>query len=106
MGYHTVAEEGIRAFKYSSSILSYEIPWNTFSFDPSAFVTLEEKHLKKKMEAINRYQSQKHRDYISQEFIYGLARVRGVQIKAQYAEAFEVVRWIITNKEAMVGGSQ
>ena len=29
--HHTIAEEGIRAFKFNS-IMSYELPWNNFSF--------------------------------------------------------------------------
>lgn len=92
--HRTIAEEGIRAFKYTS-ILSYELPWNLFNFEPSLFTTLQERHLGKKVEAIKCYQSQKHRNYASEEFFYGLARTRGVQINAQYAEAFEVIRWII-----------
>jgi len=92
--HHTIAEEGIRAFKYTS-ILSYELPWNLFNFEPSLFTTLQKRYIDKKVEAIKCYQSQKHRNYASEEFFYGLARIRGVQINAQYAEAFEVIRWII-----------
>jgi hypothetical protein len=32
------------------------------------------------------------RSYFTWEFIEGLARVRGVQVKSEYAEAFEVIR--------------
>ena len=92
--HHTIAEEGIRAFKYTS-ILGYEIPWNLLSFEPSQFVALQDRHLNKKMEAISCYQSQKHRHYANEEFIYGWARTRGVQVNYDYAEAFEVVRWIL-----------
>jgi LmbE family N-acetylglucosaminyl deacetylase len=92
--HHVIAEEGIRAFKYSN-ILAYELPWNLFSFAPSLFVPLETKHLEKKVQAISCYQSQKHRDYTDKDFLYGLAKTRGVQISAKYAEAFEVVRWIL-----------
>lgn len=92
--HRTIAEEGIRAFKYTS-ILSYELPWNLFNFEPSLFTTLQERHIDKKVEAIKCYHSQKHRNYASEEVFYGLARSRGVQINAQYAEAFEVLRWII-----------
>lgn len=92
--HHTVAEEGVRAFKYVN-ILCYEQPWNDFSFTPSLFVPLEKGHLDKKVRAISCYQSQKHRNYANEEFLYGLARVRGVQANCDYAEAFEVVRWII-----------
>jgi len=92
--HHTIAEEGIRAFKYIN-ILSYELPWNQLSFNPSLSVVLNERHLAKKAQAIECYQSQKHRRYTDREFLYGLARTRGVQVNAQYAEAFEVVKWII-----------
>ena len=92
--HRTIAEEGIRAFKYAS-ILSYEILWNLINFGPSAFVILREGHLDKKVGAISCYRSQKHRHYVSEDFVRGLARTRGVQINAQYAEAFEVVRQII-----------
>lgn len=92
--HHTIAEEGIRAFKYIN-ILSYELPWNQLSFNPSLSVVLNERHLAKKAQAIECYQSQKHRQYTDREFLNGLARTRGVQVNAQYAEAFEVVKWII-----------
>jgi hypothetical protein len=40
------------------------------------------------------YETQKFRTYVDDEFIKGLARVRGAQIAAQYAEAFELLRII------------
>lgn len=92
--HHTIAEEGIRAFK-RASLLAYELPWNLFNFETSCLITLHQRHLDRKVNAIRCYQSQKHRNYASQEFIYGLARSRGVQINVEYAEAFEVVRWVI-----------
>jgi len=91
--HHTIAEEGIRAFKHIN-ILSYELPWNQLSFSPSLFVVLEERHLDKKVQAMKCYQSQQHRHYARKEFFYGLAHTRGIQVNAQYAEAFEIVRWI------------
>lgn len=92
--HHTIAEEGIRAFK-RASLLAYELPWNLFNFGTSCLITLHPRHLDKKVKAIECYQSQKHRNYTSKEFIYGWARSSGVQINAEYAEAFEVVRWVI-----------
>ena len=92
--HHTIAEEGIRAFKHTS-ILSYEIPWNLFSSAPSLFVSLERRHLDKKVKAIKCYQSQQHRNYCDEEFLHGWARTVGVQVNCNYAEAFQVVRWII-----------
>ena len=33
--------------------------------------------------------------YANEEFIRSLARTRGVQINTHYAEAFQVIRWLI-----------
>jgi hypothetical protein len=49
----------------------------------------------KKVEALKEYKSQAHRAYANEEFIKSLARVRGVQINTNYAEAFEILRWIL-----------
>jgi LmbE family N-acetylglucosaminyl deacetylase len=92
--HHTIAEEGLRAFKFSS-ILSYELPWNNFSFTTSSFIHLEEEYIKTKVTALKSYQSQAHRSYSDEDFIRSLARTRGVQIGTRYAEAFEIIRWII-----------
>ena len=93
--HHTIAEEGMRAFKFNS-ILSYELPWNNFSFTTSSFVHLDEEFIQTKVNALQAYQSQAHRPYSDEDFIRSLARTRGVQIGTKYAEAFELVRWIIS----------
>lgn len=92
--HQVITAEGIRAFKHAT-ILGYELPWNNFQFSNDAFVSLEEKHIVKKIEALQQYKSQVHRSYAQKEFIESLARVRGQQANTLYAEAFEVVRWII-----------
>jgi len=90
----TVAEEALRAFK-NKTILGYELIWNNLSFQTTCFVELDKDHVEKKCLALKEYSSQKHRAYMKAEFIYSLARIRGVQIGVEYAEAFEVIRWII-----------
>ncbi len=85
--------EGLRAFK-DTTILGYELPWNHVTFSTQAFVVVEEHHLDKKHLALNEYKSQMEleRPYFTRDFLFGLARVRGTQIKEKYAEAFEVIR--------------
>jgi LmbE family N-acetylglucosaminyl deacetylase len=85
--------EGLRCFK-DMTVWGYELPWNNIGFPAQAFVTLERCDLQMKWEALQAYKSQFElaRPYFSWEFIEGLARVRGVQVKAPYAEAFEVMR--------------
>lgn len=92
--HNTIAVEGLRAFKFAS-ILSYELPWNNLTFSTSSFVPLEESHIQTKIQALQEYKSQAHRPYSNEDFIQSLARIRGVQIGTNYAEAFHVVRWII-----------
>lgn len=90
----TIALEGIRAFK-EISILGYELPWNNLTFPTQSFVFLKEEHMNKKIEALKCYESQSNRVYANESFIRSLAITRGIQIGVQYAEAFEVIRWII-----------
>jgi LmbE family N-acetylglucosaminyl deacetylase len=90
----TIATEGLRAFKFAS-ILSYELPWNNLTFTTSSFVHLDEKHIQTKVNALKAYESQAHRPYSDEDFLRSVARTRGVQIGSKYAEAFNVVRWII-----------
>ncbi len=91
--HQVVHVEGLRAFK-DVTVLGYELPWNHITFDAQAFVTLEPRHLEAKWTALQAYRSQfeLQRRYFSRDFIEGLARVRGTQVKVDIAEAFEVVR--------------
>jgi len=90
----TIAHEGLRAFK-QTTILGYELIWNNLTFNTQCFIHLEEKHIDRKVLALKEYKSQGFRDYLSPEFIRSLARARGVQIGAPYAEAFEVIRYVV-----------
>jgi len=90
----TIAYEGLRAFK-NTTILGYELIWNNLTFNTTSFVKLDNRHIQKKANALTAYKSQGSRDYMSEEFIFSLAKARGVQIGAKYAESFEVIRWVI-----------
>jgi LmbE family N-acetylglucosaminyl deacetylase len=92
--HQVVAQEGLGAFK-RHSILGYEEPWNNIVFESRSFVTLEKRHVEKKVEALKCYESQMHRVYLSERAIWGMAELRGTQLEGGYAEAFEVLRWII-----------
>lgn len=90
----TVSQEGLRAFK-STTILGYELIWNNLSFDTTAFVKLNRQHIARKYAALQCYESQAHRSYMKEDFVFSLAKARGTQIGADYAEAFEVIRWVM-----------
>lgn len=87
----TVAMEAVRAFK-KSNIFSYELIWNNLNFNTACFIKLDKRHVQAKVDALKEYKSQQFRDYTSEEFVFSLAKTRGVQIGCKYAEAFEIVR--------------
>ncbi len=92
--HQTIHNEGFRAFK-NCSILGYEQPWNNATFKTDVFIILSHLDLENKMTALDCYKSQVSRFFFDSDFIYSLAKTRGVQIGEEYAEAFEMIRWII-----------
>lgn len=91
-----VATEMIRAFKTCSSIISYELPWNNVTFNTQFFEKITSDQISKKIEILGSYKSQmiKNRSYFNKDFIMGFARTRGVQVNSEFAESFEVIRWL------------
>ena len=89
--HQTIAQEGLRAFK-RTTVLGYEIPWNNFEFSYGAYVSLEKRHLEKKVAALDKYASQQHRRYANAEYVWNLARVHGINVSREYAEVFQVYR--------------
>ncbi|MEY3421806.1 MAG: hypothetical protein RIR48_2106 [Bacteroidota bacterium] len=92
--HQTVTDEGIRAFK-NTSILGYELIWNNLGFNADFFCTLHETDLKLKLDALKAYKTQEGKSYMESDFIRSMAKVRGTQINVKYAEAFEMIRWIV-----------
>lgn len=92
--HQTVHMEGLRAFKLVT-VLGYELPWNNLSFDYRHFVVLQKHHVQTKVDALRCYRSQQGKPYSEEDFIWGWARSRGGQIAMQYAEAFDVLRWVM-----------
>ena len=90
-----IAREGLRAFKHAT-ILGYELPMNTITFQHACFVRLEPHHLERKIAHVQCYRSQQDRPYMREEFIHALATVRGLQMNVPAAEAFEVIRLCVT----------
>lgn len=91
--HQVIHQEGMRAFK-NVTFAGYELPWNNYSFRTNFFIRLSEGELNKKVDSLKSYQSQSQRNYMQEDFTRSLAKVRGVQANAEYAEAFEIYKWI------------
>lgn len=89
-----IAQEARRVFKHAT-VLGYELPWNSVQFATIAFIQLDEQHVARKLRALACYHSQASKPYADGEIIRSLARVRGLQVGAEYAECFEVYRWVM-----------
>lgn len=92
--HQTIQQEGMRAFK-NKTMAGYELPWNNNSFHHNLFIRLTQTEVDKKVNALKEYRSQAHRNYMQDDFIRSLAKVRGVQSNTGYAEAFELYKWIV-----------
>lgn len=91
--HQAITEEAIRAFK-QSTILGYELPWNTFTFDSDFFVELTEEQVAAKCDALSSYQSRSYRPYLDGKRLRQIMGMRGLQIESEYAECFEVIRLV------------
>lgn len=78
--------------------LQYEIPkWDGDIGRPNVYVPLSEECAQRKVELLyEHYPSQKNRDWWDQEVFLGLARLRGMECRARYAEAFHCHKAVVT----------
>jgi len=78
-------------------ILGYEIlKWDGDLAQPTVYLPLGEPVLREKIAKLHEhYGSQRDRSWFDAEVFGGLARVRGVQCHARYAEAFHVAKLVL-----------
>lgn len=86
----TVGQESIRAFKSSSSIITYRMPWNG-SNEPNYFVPISYEDVQKKIQVLQNYQSQSSRHYMADYRITSIMRnCRWPHF--DYVEEFQIVQ--------------
>jgi LmbE family N-acetylglucosaminyl deacetylase len=91
--HQVVVAESVRAFK-KTRILGFDLPWNTVGDSRiDFFVPLDEGDVARKEAALSRYVGQSGRSFFEAGTVRAIARFRGEQCGAQFAEAFECIRW-------------
>ncbi|MBU4501650.1 MAG: PIG-L family deacetylase [Nanoarchaeota archaeon] len=83
-----------------STILSYESPSNLQFFSPQLFICIN-RTIDLKLKALKVFTSQANKDYLEIDAVLGLAKFRGYAAKAKFAEAYEVVRIIISDESGL-----
>lgn len=78
--------------------LAYEIPkWDGDLARPSTYFPLSDGTLMRKIELLNKcFPSQRARQWWDDEVFLGLARLRGMECRAPYAEAFSCTKSVIS----------
>jgi LmbE family N-acetylglucosaminyl deacetylase len=86
--------------------LAYEIPkWDGDLSRPSMYVPLSDDTARRKVELLHKcFPSQEGRDWWDDEVFLGLARLRGMECRARYAEAFRCAKSLIV-PAALVPGT-
>lgn len=94
--HRTIAEIVPTVFR-DQLTLGYEIPkWDGDLGRPSVYVPLSAGTARKKVELLHKsFPSQRHRDWWDEEVFLGLARLRGMECRAPYAEAFTCSKSVI-----------
>ncbi len=77
--------------------LAYEIPkWDSEIGCPSVYVPLSARTARLKVELLHEcFPSQRNRNWWDDEVFLGLARLRGIECRARYAEAFKCAKSVI-----------
>lgn len=78
--------------------LAYEIPkWDGDLARPNTYFPLTDEIARRKVELLDKcYPSQRGRDWWGEETFLALARLRGVECRAHYAEAFTSTKLVIS----------
>lgn len=87
--HRTVAKLAPTAFR-DSLMLHYEIPkWDGDLARPNVYVPMTDSTARRKVELLHAcFPSQRNRDWWDDEVFLGLARLRGMECRSRYAEAF------------------
>jgi LmbE family N-acetylglucosaminyl deacetylase len=95
--HRTLGELVPTAFR-DSLLLGYEIPkWDGDLARPNMYVPLADDIARRKCELLDKsYPSQRSRDWWGEETFLALARLRGVECRARYAEAFTCTKAILS----------
>jgi LmbE family N-acetylglucosaminyl deacetylase len=105
--HRTVAEVVPTAFR-DHIYLAYEIPkWDGDMCRPSMYFPLSADIARRKIELLHKvFPSQRARDWWDDEVFLGMARLRGMECRARYAEAFTCAKSVILPPSSSLPGTR
>jgi len=90
--HRTVFEECFRCFKRLTTIIGYNAPWNCREMPMDMIVEIDWEH---KESVLRQFKSQITKKYMELKYNKSIAIATGTLIDVQFAESFEVIRWIV-----------
>ncbi|MBO0727837.1 MAG: PIG-L family deacetylase [Acidimicrobiaceae bacterium] len=104
--HRTIGEIVTTVFR-DSLYLAYEIPkWDGDLRRPSTYIPLSSEAARRKVELLHKsFPSQHGRDWWDDEVFLGLARLRGMECRARYAEAFTSTKAVLLAPDGSGPGS-
>ena len=90
----TIAEEGLRAFK-RTTVMAYEIPWNNLNFSSRPTSGSRSATSRRRSRRSGLLREPGPPQLPREDYIRNVALTRGINIGCEYAEVFEVYRWIL-----------
>lgn len=95
---HRTVAELVTTVWRDSLVLRYEIPkWDGDRARPTHYVPLSPDLARRKLELLDTaYPSQQARDWWDEEMFLGQLRLRGMECRSRYAEAFEVDKAVVS----------
>ncbi len=87
------SREAFRVFR-EGTVLGYMLPWNLRKLEVDMLYSLEEKHVEKKITAMNKLETQKFRFYYDPATMRSLVKTMGLFRRKKYAEAFEILSMV------------
>jgi LmbE family N-acetylglucosaminyl deacetylase len=95
--HRTIGELVLTSFR-DQVYLAYEIPkWDGDMSRPNTYFPLTDEAARQKAQLLDKfYPSQRDRDWWGEETFLALARLRGIECRARYAEAFTCSKLIIS----------
>jgi LmbE family N-acetylglucosaminyl deacetylase len=102
---HRVIGELLPTVFRDQLFLAYEIPkWDSDMGRPSVYVPLSASTARRKVELLHKcFPSQTQRDWWDDEVFLGLARLRGMECRAPYAEAFICAKSVVMAQASSMG---
>ncbi len=103
---HRVIAEIVPTVFRDQLYLAYEIPkWDGDLGHPGMYFPLSADMARRKVELLHKcFPSQKNRDWWDDEVFLGMARLRGMECRAPYAEAFTCTKSLIIDQSAIPDG--